>query len=46
MLISLIGSYLNQLKEKRPLQHGGIPNTVPELMKDLVRGLGGILTVA
>ena len=46
MLISLIGSYLNQLKEKQPLQHGGIPNTVPELMKDLVRGLEGILTVA
>lgn len=33
---SVICSYLNQLKEKRPLQHGKISRTVPELEKDLV----------
>ena len=46
MLISLKNSYLNQLKEKRPLQHGGIPNTMPELMKDLVHRLEGNVSVA
>ena len=46
MLISLKNSYLNQLKEKRPLQHGGIPNTMPEIMKDLVHRLEGNVSVA
>ena len=30
-----VADYLNQLKEKRPLQHGKISRTVPELEKDL-----------
>ena len=36
----VICSYLNQLKEKRPLQHGKISRTAPELEKDLVFLMG------
>ena len=34
--IELIISYLNQLKEKRPLEHGTIESTIPALMQKLV----------
>ena len=34
--IELIISYLNQLKEKRPLERGVIESTIPALMQKLV----------
>lgn len=46
LLASLKPSYLNQLKEKRPLQHGAIVATTPELMKDLVPAWRELLLVA